>query len=169
MREWFIEQSAMYAAYHRDKRNQITHYIGVPMIVLSLFIIMWGVDLFTVGNITVNLTLAISTLLLSIYSYISLTLGILLIIDFAIGLWIAHWVVGFGGDVQLYSFIGLFIVGWVIQFWGHVYEGRKPALFDNLVQIFMAPFFLAAEAMFAMGKLEDLHKEIEAQTHKYEA
>ena len=31
------------------------------------------------------------------------------------------------------------------------FEGRKPALADNLFQIFVAPIFLAAEVFFALG------------------
>ena len=32
------EQMSTYAAYHQDARNKATHFIGVPVIVLSLFI-----------------------------------------------------------------------------------------------------------------------------------
>ncbi|HZS68450.1 MAG TPA: Mpo1-like protein, partial [Burkholderiales bacterium] len=32
------QQMASYAAYHQDARNKATHFIGVPVIVLSLFI-----------------------------------------------------------------------------------------------------------------------------------
>jgi uncharacterized membrane protein YGL010W len=29
---------AVYAAYHQDARNKATHFLGVPMIIVSLFI-----------------------------------------------------------------------------------------------------------------------------------
>lgn len=32
------QQMAFYAAYHQDARNRATHFFGVPMIMLSLFI-----------------------------------------------------------------------------------------------------------------------------------
>src|SRR2546428_13039383 len=32
------EQMAFYAAYHQDARNKATHFVGVPAIMLSLFI-----------------------------------------------------------------------------------------------------------------------------------
>jgi uncharacterized membrane protein YGL010W len=38
-------------------------------------------------------------------------------------------------------FLALFIVGWALQLWGHVYEGRKPALVDNLFQVSSRPSF----------------------------
>ena len=169
MRAWFIDQMAMYAAYHRDKRNKITHFIGVPMIVFSVMIISWGVDLFMLGGEVVNLAVLLSAVLLLLYILISPMVGLLLLIDFSILLWLAMMVSTMGGDVPFYSFLALFIIGWIIQFWGHVFEGRKPALFDNLVQIFMAPFFLACEAVWAAGLQKGLEEEIEAQTHKFEA
>ena len=44
----------------------------------------------------------------------------------------------------------LFVGGWILQLVGHVFEGRKPALADNLFQIFVAPIFLCAELFFAL-------------------
>jgi uncharacterized membrane protein YGL010W len=41
-----------------------------------------------------------------------------------------------------------------------VFEGRKPALADNLFQIFVAPIFLAAEVFFALGYKPELHQRI---------
>jgi uncharacterized membrane protein YGL010W len=32
------DQMSFYAAYHQDARNKATHFIGVPAIMLSLFI-----------------------------------------------------------------------------------------------------------------------------------
>lgn len=36
----------------------------------------------------------------------------------------------------------VFIIGWILQFIGHYIEGRKPALFDSIIQSFLsAPLF----------------------------
>jgi len=42
---------------------------------------------------------------------------------------------------------------WSMQFFGHfVFEGRSPALFDNLFQsLYCAPFFVLFEVMFMFG------------------
>ena len=63
--------------------------------------------------------------------------------------------------VSLAWFLVLFIVGWALQLWGHVFEGRKPALVDNLFQIFVAPIFLAAEVFFALGYKPKLHEAVQ--------
>jgi uncharacterized membrane protein YGL010W len=51
--------------------------------------------------------------------------------------------------------------GFALQLWGHVYEGRKPALVDNLFQVFVAPIFLAAGVFFALGYKPRLHEEVQ--------
>jgi uncharacterized membrane protein YGL010W len=54
------------------------------------------------------------------------------------------------------AFIALFVGGWVLQFLGHHYEGKRPALIDNIFQAFIGPMFLVAEAMVVMGQRGDL-------------
>ena len=45
----------------------------------------------------------------------------------------------------------LFVVGWVFQFVGHAFEGRRPALVDNLFQAFVGPMFIMAEFLAFVG------------------
>lgn len=49
--------------------------------------------------------------------------------------------------------LGLFIFGWLAQFVGHGrFEGRAPALVDNLLQaIVLAVFFVFIELLFLLG------------------
>src|SRR5215216_650167 len=54
------------------------------------------------------------------------------------------------------AFIALFVGGWVLQFLGHHYEGKRPALMDNIFQAFIGPMFLVAEAMVVTGQRRDL-------------
>jgi len=54
-------------------------------------------------------------------------------------------------------------VCWIAQFIGHgKFEGRAPALLDNLVQaIFLAPFFVWFEILFALGYRPELKRRID--------
>jgi uncharacterized membrane protein YGL010W len=54
------------------------------------------------------------------------------------------------------AFAALFIGGWAMQLFGHHFEGKKPALIDNLFQAFIGPMFLVAEIMIEMGYRRDL-------------
>lgn len=57
-----------------------------------------------------------------------------------------------------YIAIVVHVAGWIAQFIGHgVYEGRAPALVDNLIQaIFLAPLFVWLEILFAFGYRPEL-------------
>lgn len=59
--------------------------------------------------------------------------------------------------------IALHVVSWILQFVGHgKYEGRKPALLDNLVQaLFLAPLFVWYEILFKLGFYKQLKGEVE--------
>ena len=47
------------------------------------------------------------------------------------------------------------------------FEGRKPALVDNFMQVFIAPMFLIAEIAFALGLRKPLAAEVEARWRDY--
>ena len=51
---------------------------------------------------------------------------------------------------------GMFIGGWILQFIGHHFEGKRPALVDNIFQGFIGPMFLVAETLVASGYRADL-------------
>lgn len=59
--------------------------------------------------------------------------------------------------------IGVHVVSWILQFIGHgKYEGRKPALLDNLAQaLFLAPLFVWYEVLFKLGFYKNFKKEVE--------
>jgi 2-hydroxy fatty acid dioxygenase len=55
------------------------------------------------------------------------------------------------------------ITCWLLQFLGHgAFEGRAPALLDNLLQaIFLAPLFVWLELLFMLGYRPELQKRVE--------
>ncbi|KUJ08431.1 DUF962-domain-containing protein [Mollisia scopiformis] len=65
--------------------------------------------------------------------------------------------------------IAVFIVSWILQFVGHgVYEGRAPALLDNLLQaLVLAPFFVFMEFLFKVfGYRPELQKRVNLAVEK---
>lgn len=59
--------------------------------------------------------------------------------------------------------VGVHAASWVLQFVGHGrFEGRKPALVDNLVQaVVLAPLFVWYEVLFRLGFCGGLRREVE--------
>jgi len=64
--------------------------------------------------------------------------------------------------------IAVEIVAWVAQFVGHgVFEGRAPALLDNLVQaLVLAPFFVFMETLFKFGYRPELQRRVNDAVEK---
>ena len=56
-----------------------------------------------------------------------------------------------------------FLASWIAQFLGHgMFEGRAPALFDNIFQaFFLAPLFVWLEILFALGYRPELKRRVD--------
>src|SRR5919198_2215214 len=146
------EQMAAYSAYHQDARNKATHFAGVPVIILALFIALaWA----RIGPVSAGMVLA--GVLVLYYLVLDVPLGLGMLLVFAALLWAGERIAALGALQAWIWFAVLFIGGWCLQLIGHLYEGRRPALVDNLFQIFVAPIFLCAEVFFALGYKPRLH------------
>jgi uncharacterized membrane protein YGL010W len=154
------EQMSVYAAYHQDARNKATHFIGVPAITLSLMIpLAWiRVDL---GAATITAAMVVAAALLVYYVLLDVPLGLVMVPLFGLALFVAQKIADLGTAQGWIWFGILFVGGWILQLVGHVFEGRKPALADNLFQALMAPIFLAAEVFFALGYKPQLHANVQ--------
>ncbi len=168
------DQLAQYAEYHRDTRNIATHFVGIPMIVLALAVllsrpVLWGAGgaggagwpLAAVPLSPAWLLFGASTLY---YLVLDVPLGIMMAVVAALCLTFGAWLAQQGTAAWLAGGIGLFVVGWVFQFIGHVaYEHRKPAFVDDLAGLVIGPIFVLAEALFAIGWRPALLAAIEAK------
>ena len=67
------------------------------------------------------------------------------------------------GATANYWGVGMHIGCWLAQFVGHgMFEGRAPALLDNLVQaIILAPFFVYMEVLFYFGYRPELKSRLD--------
>ncbi len=154
-----------YAHYHRDRRNIATHFVGIPMIVFAIGVLLArpAVDVATpVGALVLTPALllwGLSTLWYLTRGEFLLGLTVSLVNGVLIGL--AAPLAANGVGPWLAWGLGLFFVGWVAQFIGHYYEGRKPAFVDDLVGLLVGPAFVTAEGLFSMGLLQGLRDEIE--------
>ena len=141
---------AVYSAYHQDARNRATHFIGVPIIVLSLFIPLAWLRIELAG-VPISAGMILAAIVLAYYLALDLVLGVAMVLVFALLLEAGEHIAALGPAAGWTWFGVLFVGGWILQLVGHVFEGRRPALTDNLFQIFIAPIFLCAEMFFALG------------------
>ena len=154
--QFFARQLATYASYHRDARNRATHFIGIPAIVFAIL---------------VPLALRIGRdpppwwwPLLALIGWIALdrVIGLAMVVAMLPMLIVAEWIArSYGSATAWIVFAVFFVGGWIFQLVGHVWEGRRPALADNLFQAFIGPMFIMAEVLMALGLKPELKAAIE--------
>ena len=59
--------------------------------------------------------------------------------------------------------MGLQVVGWGFQLVGHHFEGKRPALLDNLFQGMLGPTFLVYEVVHRLGLKQELKQNVDAE------
>ena len=136
--EWFDA----YGESHQNPTNKKIHWVCIPLIVMSLIGLLWGVSLpdrpwmnlgalLVVGSVayyfTLSASLAVGMLIVTAF----LTLGVLglqLLVPFGVPLWA--------------SSLAIFVLAWVGQFIGHKIEGKKPSFFEDLQFLMIGPLWL---------------------------
>jgi uncharacterized membrane protein YGL010W len=145
-----------YANYHRDRRNIVTHFIGIPMIMVAVTGLLsrpfWWVAAAAGFSFCVY------------YFLLDLRFAIAMTAFFSLAVWAGNSIALQSTTVWLAVSLGLFVIGWIFQFLGHYYEGKKPAFFDDLANTLIGPLFIAAEAAFMLGLRPALKVAIEAKS-----
>ena len=157
------QQMAVYNAYHQNERNKATHFVGVPLIILALLIPM-SLAAIEIGSMRISAAFVFVAIVGVWYVRLDLALGLLTLAAVAPLLWVANMIAAQGAATGWIVFGLTFVGGWILQLIGHAIEGRRPALVDNFLQIFVAPVFLVAEALFHFGVRLDLKNEIDTLT-----
>jgi len=140
VREWLGE----YGASHENPTNELLHWICVPLIVLTVFGLLWSLPvpmLFAAISPWVNwaTVAALSP---------SLTVGIF--IAFTVLLLVTHWLATLSWPLWLTS-ITIFVVAWIGQFIGHAIEGKRPSFLEDLQFLLIGPLWLLAAAYRKIG------------------
>ena len=150
---------ATYAAYHRDPRNRATHFVGVPLIMLAILVPLSWIRV-EVSGFGITAAMVLAAAVLAYYFVLDVALALAMLAVLGALIWLAELIAA-AGTAQAWAWFGaLFVGGWILQLVGHVFEGRRPALVDNLLQIFVAPIFLMAEVFFALGYKPELRRRL---------
>jgi uncharacterized membrane protein YGL010W len=157
------EHLTQYAAYHRDRRNIATHFVGVPMIVFSVVLAL-AVVAIPLGQFTITLAVVGAIAATIYYCRLDIAIGATMAIVFFVMCALASEILARYSDLAVLGWaLAIFVVGWIIQFVGHKFEGMKPAFFDDVMGLMIGPIFVVAEFAFVMGLRNDLRGYIEAR------
>ncbi len=155
------QQLSRYKSVHFNKKNIQTHFIGIPLIIWAITLLMSlsSVELQLLG-LTFKITAAKVFFTGAILYYFKLhwRLAVGMVVYLIPNIYLAEKFTSMDNAYMLA--ICIFVIGWVIQFIGHYFEKAKPAFVDDLSQFLIGPLFLMAEVYFALGWEKTLNKAI---------
>ncbi|KAF2201763.1 DUF962-domain-containing protein [Delitschia confertaspora ATCC 74209] len=163
------KQLVFYGAYHHNPVNVGIHIACVPAILitfLALFTNSPSVSLpswLSIPNLPLNVGTVTAVLYSTLYVLMEPVAGAMITPLIIGGTAYGNHLTSTYGATANYWLGGINVVCWLAQFLGHgAYEGRAPALLDNLVQaLFLAPFFVWFEILFFLGYRPDLKRRID--------
>ena len=139
-----------YAESHQNPTNKLIHWICVPLIVFSLFGLVWAIPfpyLKFMGQYNGFVNWASFLLAFSIYYYYRLApvlsyFMMLVLFAFFYGVVKLEEIQKGGGPALWLVCLIIFVVAWIGQFIGHKIEGKKPSFFDDLRFLLIGPIWL---------------------------
>ncbi|ANI51916.1 Mpo1 family 2-hydroxy fatty acid dioxygenase [Pseudomonas sp. DR 5-09] len=158
-----VDHLSQYAAYHRDPRNIASHFIGIPLIVVAVAVLLSRPE-WSVGSLWISPAVIAALASAWFYLRLELKLGVLMTVLMGLSVWAGHVLAQQSTMVWLSAGLAMFVIGWVIQFVGHHYEGRKPAFVDDVSGLIVGPLFVVAELAFLLGMRQELKRAIEQRS-----
>jgi uncharacterized membrane protein YGL010W len=141
---------AKYAESHQNPTNKLIHWICVPLIVFSLFGLLWAIPfpyLKFLGSYNGYFNWASFLIGFSVYYYYKLSpvlsyfmLLVLMIFSFGV-IQLDQWQKA-GGPALWLTCLVIFLLSWIGQFIGHKVEGKKPSFLDDLKFLLIGPIWL---------------------------
>lgn len=153
------QQLGKYGLYHRSKRNVLTHFFGIPLIVFAVLCLLARIEI-PLGSVVINGAQIFVLASVIYYFMLSLSLGLIMAILFTALLFAAEPIAAMTFWPWLSIGVGVFVFGWVLQFIGHYYEGKKPAFVDDLIGLIIGPLYVTVELLFLMGFYKQLEIEV---------
>lgn len=150
-----------YASAHQHPFNIAVHLVGIPTIMLGVFIALSWADTQILG-VTVN-GAHLATLILFVFYFTLDWLFSLVFLLYAIPVAYVATVIGaqplaVSGTVAAATFFG----GYAAQFVGHAVEKSVPVVLQHPVQANLAaPFFTVVEVFKIAGLREDLFNDVQ--------
>lgn len=130
---------AHYGESHRNPKNELIHFIAIPLIMLSLL----GM-IFTLHPYVAYAFIAASMVY---YARLSLIFFGTMILWSAILLALVHAM----GELVLPLSVAIFVGAWIMQFIGHKLEGKKPSFFEDIQYLWVGPLFVLSKLFGKLG------------------
>lgn len=130
---------AHYGESHRNPRNEVIHFVAIPLIMLSLVGLLfaahpWAAYVFVAASMVYYIRLSVA-----FFAAMAVLSVLALVIVHAMGSWVL--------PLSAVIFIG----AWIAQFVGHKIEGKKPSFFEDLQYLWVGPLFVLSKLFERLG------------------
>jgi len=149
VRDWLSE----YGASHENRSNELLHWICVPLIVLTVFGLLWSLPrpaAFAAVAPWLNWATLGAAAALLYYLSLSPSLAAGVLVTFVVLLFVTEWLAQLPWPLWLTS-ATIFAVAWIGQFIGHAIEGKRPSFFKDVQFLLIGPLWLLAAAYRRLG------------------
>lgn len=169
------KQLVFYGKYHHNQVNIAIHTLCVPFILFTAITILTNTPAFiplpsylTIPNLPLNGGTILALVYCILYILLEPVAGSMAM-PIILGVTAySHHLTTVAPSSTNTAAAALHAICWIAQFVGHgAFEGRAPALLDNLVQaLFLAPFFVWMKILFKFGYRPELQSRIEKEVLK---
>ncbi len=157
-----IEQLSLYHSHHTKQATKLTHYIGIPAVIIGVLIFLSWIHIDVADWFSVSFAWLLVLGCLIYYFFLDWQLAFIALVVMLPSTAIISWLSSPSPNkYRLIAFLIFFVGGWILQFIGHAFEKKAPAFMKSLSQLFIAPLFIIAEACIALGYRTDLKQAIE--------
>ena len=158
-----MEMLTGYAAAHQHPVNIAVHLVGIPLIMLGVFIVLSWVEVL-IEEFSFNLAqFAVVCMFLFYLTLDRIFALVFLLVAYPVALlatWIGALSTATSGTIAAVLFFG----GYIAQFIGHAVEKSAPVILKHPVQANLAaPFFTIVEIFKLLGLREDLFNRVQAE------
>jgi len=157
MANYFHRQLGYYADAHRNRVNSVMHMIGNPILFVAVVLplCLLPVSVFGVQTSAAPLLTAPALVLWTAWD---IAIGLAIVVTSIPLLFAASAIAGHVNILWVWvTAAGLFVLGWALQIVGHqLFEGKRPTLLDNPVQMLISPMYIFAKLFVALDLRPDL-------------
>lgn len=141
-----------YSNDHQNAHNQIMHLICVPLIIWSVTAFLWCIPVPT-SLLKPGFWFAFVMFFAWIYYWrLSKSLALGAAVCFTAFGFINVFIIElFDINVLFRSAIAVFVITWVGQFIGHMWEGKRPSFFTDLVYLLIGPLWTLSKLYKRVG------------------
>lgn len=141
-----------YSADHRNRVNQVIHWICVPPIVWTVVALLWTVPVPSAFLKPGAWAVFAMVLAFAWYWKHSHRLGGALLVAFVVLALFTAWLFDVLGPVRLrWVALGVFVLAWIGQFVGHKFEGHRPSFLTDLSYLLIGPAWLMEKLLRKLG------------------